>query len=86
MTATASDDGEVVLYNHKSRRFEGSVHPPGDNLPEVKICKFLKGYDLLVSADLDGYLNFYAVYTSTLKNTLLVRIQYINEDEQIGGG
>ena len=23
MTATASDDGTVVLYNHKSRRFEG---------------------------------------------------------------
>lgn len=40
---------------------------------EVKICKFLTGSDILVSADLDGFIHFWCV-TSTphpLKNKLL---------------
>ena len=84
MTATASDDGQIILYNHKSRRFEGQVCPPDiTDLPEVKICKFLEGHDVIVSSDLDGYLNFYSIYPSTVKNQLLARVQYINENEQI---
>ena len=51
--------------------------------PEVKICKFLKGHDVLVSADLDGYLNFYAIFPSSYKGQMLARVNYINQNEQI---
>ena len=40
-------------------------------------------YNCLVSADLDGYLNFYAVYPSPIKNTCLARVRHFNKDEQI---
>jgi WD40 repeat protein len=49
----------------------------------VKICKFLEGHDVLVSSDLDGYLNFYSIYPSTVKNVCLARVLYINQNEQI---
>lgn len=84
MTATASDDGYVNLHNHKSRRNDGMIYPKGvQDLAEVKICKFLKGHDVLVTADMDGYLNFYGVFPSSLKNKLLARVNYINIDEQV---
>lgn len=51
--------------------------------PEVKICKFLLGFNCLVSADMDGYLNFYAVFPSPLKGQLLTRTIYYNTKEQI---
>ena len=84
ITASASDDGQLLLYNHHSHRVDGELSPPDiTDLPEVKICKFLEGHDCLVSADLDGYLNFYAVAPSPLKNMMLARAIYYNEKEQI---
>lgn len=47
------------------------------------VCKFLKGADCIVTADVDGYLNFYAVTPSYIKNTLLARVREVNQDEQI---
>ena len=53
-------------------------------LPEVKICKFLKTHNCLVSADMDGYLNFYAVVPSPFKNNnVLLRKRFHNELEQV---
>jgi hypothetical protein len=74
---------------------EGRLNPPNENdLPSVTICKFLKNIDydnnpfrssfVLVTADLDGYLNFYAV-DGVLKNQLLCRRREVNLDEQIAG-
>ena len=84
ITASASDDGHLLLYNHHSHRVDGELAPPDiTDLPEVKICKFIEGHDCLVSADLDGYLNFYAVAPSPLKNVMLARAIYYNEKEQI---
>jgi hypothetical protein len=37
---------------------------------------------VVVSADIDGYLNFYAV-DGCMKNTILCRIRVLNEAEQI---
>ena len=53
------------------------------HIPEVKICKFLKGHNCLVSADMDGYLNFYATVPSPYKNQLLSRKIFFNKQEQI---
>lgn len=85
MIATADDDGIINLYNYHSRRYDGCLMPVPHNRPQVKICKFLKGHNVLVSADLDGYINFYAIFPSTLKNTLLARVNHINMNEQIKG-
>jgi len=51
----------------------------------VKICKFLQGTDILVSADLSGYLHFWCVTTSfhPKKNQLLCSIQD-NSESDIG--
>ena len=67
LIATCDDDGMIYLYNYHSRRYDGTLAPDEQDRPEVKICKFLKGNDVLVSADLDGFLNFYAVFPSSLK-------------------
>ena len=40
---------------------------------------------MIVSADLDGYLNFYAIYPSSYKGQMLARVNYINQYEQIKG-
>jgi WD40 repeat protein len=48
---------------------------------EIKVCKFLNPHNLLVSADLDGYLNFYAVYPSHNRNTLLYTVKDDIESE-----
>ena len=75
MCASCSDDGSIVIYNYGSYRQEGILKPPGDpndlkgnELAEVKICKFLALSDCLVSADLDGFLHFWAVTPSPRKN------------------
>lgn len=52
-------------------------------LPEVKICRFLKGHNVLVSADMDGYLNFYARSPSVYKGQFLLRKIFINDREQL---
>lgn len=84
LTASASDDGTIILYNHNSHRLEGMLQPYDNDLPEVKICKFLKGYDCLVSADDDGYLNFYSIASHpSIKCKLLCRAIDYNDNEQI---
>jgi hypothetical protein len=45
------------------------------------VCKFLKNADCIVTADVDGFLNFYAITPSYIKNTLLARVREINKDE-----
>ena len=86
-TATASDDGTVSIQNHQNQKAEGMLVPFNDSdkpLPEVKICKFLKTHNCLVSADMDGYLNFYAVVPSPFKNNnVLLRKRFHNEQEQV---
>lgn len=83
-TATASDDGYVTVHNQQNQKLEGALCPyVDDHLPEVKICKFLKDHHCLVSADMDGYLNFYATVPSPFKNQLLCRKIFYNEKEQI---
>lgn len=50
----------------------------------MKICKFLKGHNCLVSADTDGFLNFYAVAPSPCKNTMpILRTRMLNSEVQI---
>ena len=39
------------------------------------------GHNCLVSADMDGYLNFYAIFPSPFKNQLLTRKIFYNEKE-----
>ena len=74
----------MTVQNHQNQKPEGTLVPFSDGaLPQVKICKFLKGHNCLVSADTDGYLNFYAVVPSPFKNQLLARKIYYNEREQI---
>ena len=88
ITASASDDGTIILYNHNSHRLESVLQPdmePGETtLPKVQICKFLKGHQCLVSADEDGYLNFYSVAGyNEIKGKLLCRTIEYNDQEQI---
>lgn len=83
LSASCDDDGKTIIYNNSSHRHEGILHPNVADLPEVKICKFLKDTNIIVTADLDGYLNFYAVYPSSFKNQLLARQIEYNKNEQI---
>merc|ERR1712195_435807 len=81
--------------DHYSHKLLGRLHPKDESdLPSVTICKFLKNPDaannpfvssfVLVTADLDGYLNFYAI-DGVMKNQLLCRRREVNEAEQIQG-
>jgi len=78
LAASASEDGTIALVNHWSHKLEGRLNPKDEHdPPSVSICKFLKNPDyannpfnssfVLVTADLDGYLNFYAL-DGILKN------------------
>lgn len=83
ISASASDDGEIHMHNHTSHRAEGNLTSHPDNRPEVKICKFLPGHDCLVSADVDGYLNFFATPPHPLKTKCLLKRREINNEEQL---
>jgi len=48
---------------------------------EVKFCKFLNPYNLIVTADLDGMLNFYSVYPAHNRNTHLCSVKDDIESE-----
>jgi hypothetical protein len=64
---------------------EGTLYPPsvsGQKEYEVKICKFLRGSDVIVGADMGGYLNFYAISPSPMKNQLLCRVIHYNKEEE----
>ena len=82
LCASCSDDGTIVIYNYGSYRQEGILKAPLDvsqpELAEVKICKFLSPYDCLVSADIDGYLHFFAVTPSPRKNDHLCKVSNVN--------
>jgi WD40 repeat protein len=81
LCASCSDDGTVVIYNYGSYRQEGILKSPIDpndptaHLAEVKVCKFLSPHDCLVSADLDGFLHFWAVTPNPRKNDHLCRVK-----------
>lgn len=85
LCASCSDDGSVVIYNYGSYRQEGILKAPSDDLSaqlaEVKICKFLVPHDCLVSADLDGFLHFWAVTPSPRKNDHLCRVKDDNTSQ-----
>jgi len=53
----------------------------GNSLPEVKICKFLGKFDCLASADLEGFLHFWAVSPSPRKNEHLCKVKDDNISE-----
>jgi WD40 repeat protein len=67
LCASASDDGQIIVFNYNTHRVEGILKFENPEYPtsssEVKICKFLEGTELLVSADLDGYIHFWCVTT-----------------------
>ena len=85
LCASCSDDGSVVVYNYGSYRQEGVLKAPSDDgaqqLAEVKLCKFLTPHDCLVSADLDGFLHFWAVTPSPRKNEHLCRAKDDNTSQ-----
>ena len=85
LCASSGDDGQIFVFNYNSYRQEGCLKvDPSDKEPEsVKICKFLQGTDILVSADLQGYLHFWCV-TAGLhpkKNQLLCSLRDESESE-----
>jgi WD40 repeat protein len=64
LCASCGDDGQIFIFNFVSMRQEGVLKRPNPNHnepEEIKVLKFLKGTDILVSADLDGYINFWCV-------------------------
>lgn len=88
LIATASDDGQIIVYNQSSHRLEGILNPQlgaGKKDPEQKICKFLHGSNVIVGADSHGYLNFWAITHTPhpWKNKLLTRRKYVNDEEKI---
>lgn len=82
LCASCGDDGLIFIFNFNSYRQEGILKflNPKFKDPQpapVKMLKFLEGTDILVSADLDGFLNFWCV-TSRIhprKNQLLCQVQ-----------
>lgn len=84
LCASCSDDGQVIIYNYGSYRQEGILSrntADGSDRAEVKVCKFLNPHNLIVTADLDGLLNFYNVYPSPNWNTLLCSVKDDIESE-----
>ena len=64
LCASCGDDGLIFIFNFVSMRQEGvlkHVNPVHNEPAAVKVLKFLKGTDILVSADLDGFINFWCV-------------------------
>jgi hypothetical protein len=59
--ATGDELGFIHVYNHSNHRPENSFHVVNDKIAAVKIVKFLGDSDCLVSADMAGYLNFWAM-------------------------
>lgn len=57
------------------------INNPYEEPAEIKICKFLSPFDCIVSADLDGYLHFWAVTPSPRKNELLCSVKDDNISE-----
>lgn len=81
LAASASEDGSVKLYNHTNHKLEGTLLPDDPNPPSVLVCKFIKDTNCIVTADVEGYLNFYAIPPSYIKCTLLCRKRELNTKE-----
>lgn len=79
LCASCSDDGSVIIYNYGSYRQEG--HLIGEDISEVKVCKFLGDYDCLVSSDIEGMMYFWAITPSPRKGELLCTVENENESE-----
>lgn len=79
--ASCSDDMKVLITNLITLRQEIEL-PKHDE--EVKAVKFLNPHNCLVSSDLSGYLYFWAVSPSNIKNTLLLKI--VNKVTKDTGG
>lgn len=80
LCASCGDDGVIIVFNYNTHRLEGTLKfdTPGHDTPAaVKVCKFLEGTDILVSADLDGYILFWCVTSNPhiMKNKLLCYIR-----------
>ena len=64
ITASCGDDGMIHLFNYASRRPEGqmaNISAKDGAFVPLKVCMFIKGTDLLVTSDLEGYLKFWCV-------------------------
>lgn len=81
LIGSCSDDGTILLTNLRTLRQESELT---GHEAEVKSLKFLNPHNCLVSCDLSGYLYFWAVAPSNLKNTLLLRTQN-RVPSEIGG-
>ena len=82
LCASCGDDGTIIVFNYNTHRPEGmplrfDENPDYDTPAAVKVCKFLEGTDILVSADLDGYILFWCVTSGPhiKKNKLLCYVR-----------
>ena len=83
-SAIACENGLVMVQNQQTQKVEGTLNPNiTGRLPEVKICRFLRGQNMIVSADMDGYVNFYATTPSVYRNQFLMRKNFIIDQEQL---
>lgn len=85
--ASCGDDGIIHIFNYLSLRAEGQIENVDPHyreelggkkeLAEMKVCRFLAGTDLLVTSDLDGYIKFWCISSSShpLKNKLVAYIR-----------
>lgn len=75
----------IYIFNYNSYRQEGGLRVDlTDKNPEaVKICKFMQGTDILVSADLEGYIHFWCVTATPhpKKNQLLCSVRDFSESD-----
>ena len=78
--ASCGDDGIIHIFNYVSLRAEGQIENldpldpgPQEQLAEMKVCRFLADTELLVTSDLDGYIKFWCISSSShpLKNKLV---------------
>ena len=79
LCASCGDDGIIIVYNFNSYRQEGMLKYTNPNFTTpspVKFCKFLEDTDILVSADLDGFISFWCVSHELhpKKNQLLCQV------------
>ena len=82
--ATCGDDGNIFVYNHSSHRIENHLYR--DKPVEVKVCKFLADSDCMVSADMDGNINFWALSPHVRRGCLLMQKIDYNKEEMIDKG
>jgi WD40 repeat protein len=88
LCASSGDDGVIIVFNYNTHRLEGTLkfdNPEYEAPAPVKICKFLEGTDILVSADLDGYIIFWCV-TSSAHPQKNKRLCYVRDSSKADVG